>query len=126
VNPLDEAKLRAQKTYNSAADTFDDPANSLAKYGERTVKLLNLSPGVKVLDLACGTGASAIPAAVAAGPTGYVMGIDLSENMLSLARAKAKEVGLKNVEFKSGKNISEVEVQGISKFGVWLFIRRTE
>ena len=47
-------------------------------------------------------GASAIPAAESVGPTGSVIGVDLAENLLALARGKAKDRGLKNIDFRSG------------------------
>ena len=82
----DPAKLKAQKTYNAAADLFDaHPLGFWARYGERTVARLHLNDGATVLDVACGSGASALPAAAAVGPTGRVIGVDLAENLLSLA-----------------------------------------
>ncbi len=59
-------------------------------------------PGSRVLDVCCGSGASAIPAAEAVGPDGSVLGVDLAERLLSLSRAKAKDRGLRNVEFRAG------------------------
>jgi SAM-dependent methyltransferase len=56
--------------------------------------------GGTVLDLCCGTGASAIPAARAVGPAGRVIGVDLAAPMLEQARAKAAREGLANVEFR--------------------------
>jgi SAM-dependent methyltransferase len=50
--------------------------------------------------VACGSGASALPAAEAVGPTGRVVGVDLAENLLALARAKASRRQLGNVEFR--------------------------
>jgi len=100
---IDPAKLKAQKTYDAAADLFDArPLGFWARYGERTVARLQLKPGATVLDVACGTGASALPAAGAVGPTGRVIGVDLAENLLTLAREKAKRRGLRNVEFRQG------------------------
>ena len=97
----DPAKLKAQETYDAAADLFDArPLGFWARYGERTVEHLHLNPGGTVLDVACGTGASALPAAVAVGPTGRVIGVDLAKNLLSLARQKARGRGLANVEFR--------------------------
>jgi SAM-dependent methyltransferase len=58
--------------------------------------------GARVLDVCCGSGASAIPAAEAVGSQGTVLGIDLADNLLALARAKARDHGLQNVEFRSG------------------------
>jgi len=99
----DEAKARAAATYNAAADTYDDPANSFwARFGHRTIERLQLQAGERVLDICCGSGASAIPAAEAVGPKGSVLGVDLAENLLQRARAKAISQGLQNVEFRVG------------------------
>jgi SAM-dependent methyltransferase len=55
-----------------------------------------------VLDVGCGSGASAIPAAEKVSPGGHVLGVDLAENLLALARAKAEARGLHNAEFRVG------------------------
>jgi SAM-dependent methyltransferase len=54
-----------------------------------------------VLDACCGSGASALPAAEAVGAEGVVLGVDLAENLLELARQKARARGLRNVEFRA-------------------------
>ena len=101
THQLEEAKRKAQATYNSAADYFDDPANGFwERYGRRTVERLELLPGSSVLDVACGTGESALPAAEIVGPTGRVIGIDLAKNLLELARSKAAARRLQNVDFR--------------------------
>lgn len=100
MNPLEDAKTKAATTYNAASDFFDHPANTFwDRFGRRTVERLHLAAGARVLDVCCGSGASAIPAAEIAGS---VIGVDLAENLLQLARAKAEERGLENVEFQSG------------------------
>jgi ubiquinone/menaquinone biosynthesis C-methylase UbiE len=89
---------KAAETYNAASDHFDDPALSFwARFGERTVERLDLRPGDKVLDVCCGSGASALPAAARVGPTGQVHAVDLAEQLLELCRAKAEKWGLRNV-----------------------------
>ena len=99
----DEAKTRAAATYNAAADRYDDPANLFwARFGRATVERLHLAPGARVLDVCCGSGASALAAAAAVGPGGSVLGIDLAERLLELARAKAARQGLSNVAFREG------------------------
>ena len=60
-------KDRVVATYTAAADTFDG-LPFWHEYGRRTVQRLALPPGARVLDLCCGTGASALPAARAVGP----------------------------------------------------------
>ncbi len=66
----------------------------------RLLELAGLAPGHRVLDIACGTGEPALPAAEVVGPQGYVLGTDLSEEMLAVAREKAKARGLTNIEFR--------------------------
>ena len=99
--PLDESALRARRAYDSAADHFDDRALAFwARHGEQTVERLGLAPGAAVLDAACGSGASALPAARAVGPGGSVVGADLSTALVELARTKATRAGLTNVTFR--------------------------
>jgi SAM-dependent methyltransferase len=52
-----------------------------------------------VVDLCCGSGASALAAARETGPQGRVVGFDVAEGLLTLAREKAAGEGLENVEF---------------------------
>lgn len=107
MNEQEQAKVRAAAAYNAASDHFDHPANTFwDRFGKATIERLELLPGDSVLDVCCGSGASAIPAAEAVGPQGRVLGIDLAENLLSLARAKARERGLTNVEFQVGDMLS--------------------
>jgi ubiquinone/menaquinone biosynthesis C-methylase UbiE len=99
-DPLKQAKAKVAATYDAAADHFDDePLGFWDRIGRRTVERLALSSGADVLDVGCGTGASALPAAEAAGPNGFVIGVDLSSRLLDRARAKATAHGLTNVEF---------------------------
>ena len=99
----EDAKTRARATYNAAADRYDNPANSFwERFGRRTIERLNLHPGARVLDVCCGSGASAIPAAQAVGANGFVLGVDVAEDLLTLARAKARHLGLTQSEFRTG------------------------
>src|SRR5215510_3216649 len=102
MSELDEAKKKAASTYNAASDYYDHPANTFwERYGRCTVERLGLATGERVLDVCCGSGASAIPAAEIVGSDGAVVGVDLAENLLELARAKAKQRGLTNIQFRS-------------------------
>ena len=99
--PTDPAKLKAQTAYDAASDHFDDePLAFWARIGARTVERLALPAGATVLDVGCGTGASAIPAATAVGPTGRVFGVDLADRLLDRARDKSRQHGLSNIEFR--------------------------
>jgi ubiquinone/menaquinone biosynthesis C-methylase UbiE len=100
VDAIDDAARRARTTYEAAADTFDAPANGFwASTGRRTIERIGLAPGGRVLDLPCGSGASALPAAETVGPAGSVVAVDLAEGLIALAQAKARAAGLLNVEF---------------------------
>jgi ubiquinone/menaquinone biosynthesis C-methylase UbiE len=101
--PLSEQARRAERAYGAAADHYDLAALSFwERYGAATVARLPLAAGDAVLDLCCGTGASAIPSARAVGPDGRVIGVDVAEPQLELARAKAAREGLANIEFRRG------------------------
>lgn len=103
MSELETAKKKAATTYNAAADFYDHPANTFwERYGRRTVERLGLTAGQRVLDVCCGSGASAIPAAKIIGPGGSVTGVDLAQNLLELARSKAQQQGLENIDFQSG------------------------
>jgi ubiquinone/menaquinone biosynthesis C-methylase UbiE len=100
-DPLRQAKAKATATYDAAADHFDDqPLAFWERIGRRTVERLALETGAKVLDVGCGTGASALPAARMVEPSGFVTGVDLSARLLDRARAKAKARGITNVDFR--------------------------
>lgn len=98
-----EARAKAAATYDAAADTYDHIALSFwSRYGKRTIERLALAPGARVLDACCGSGASALPAAEAVGPSGSVLGVDLAANLLALAQAKADARRLSNLELRVG------------------------
>jgi ubiquinone/menaquinone biosynthesis C-methylase UbiE len=103
VSTPDAAKAAATTTYNAASDSYDDPANSFwERFGSETVERLGLQPGARVLDVCCGSGASALAAAQKVGPGGSVIGVDLAEGLLERARAKAAARKLPQVEFRLG------------------------
>ncbi|HEX5086418.1 MAG TPA: methyltransferase domain-containing protein [Nocardioides sp.] len=96
-----EATQRAEQTYDSAADRFTAPQLSFwDRWGSETIARTGLRPGQRVLDLCCGAGASAIPAAHAVAPQGSVVGVDVSRGLLDLARARADAEGLTNLELR--------------------------
>jgi len=100
---MTEHALRAARTYGAAADHYDLRTLSFwDRFGAETVARLPLKPSWVMLDLCCGAGGSAIPAAKAVGTAGHVLGIDVAGPLLDLARVKAAEAGLANVEFRLG------------------------
>ena len=98
MSPRPQVEL--EKTYNAAADHYDHPAVSFwDRYGRRTVDRLPIISGMAVLDVCCGMGASAIPAAERVGPAGHVIAVDLAEKLLNKGAQRAAEQGLTNIEF---------------------------
>ena len=67
------------------------------------VAVAELRPGETVLDLGCGGGIDVLLSARRVGPAGMAYGLDMTEEMLDLARAHAREAGVSNAEFRRGR-----------------------
>lgn len=81
------ASVNAAEVY----DRFFVPA-LFAQWGARVAEAARVAPGDDVLDVGCGTGVLAMAAADLALPTGRVVGLDASEEMLGVARGKSSTV----------------------------------
>jgi ubiquinone/menaquinone biosynthesis C-methylase UbiE len=94
-------QILLEKTYNAAADHYDQPPLSFwDRFGRRTVERMSLVPGMNVLDVCCGMGGSALPAAESVGPTGNVIAVDLAQNLLNKGKKRAEVRRLSNIEFR--------------------------
>jgi ubiquinone/menaquinone biosynthesis C-methylase UbiE len=82
----DFAQLKSNLKASWTAGDFGQIANYAVKAGEDFVARTEIKPGARVLDVACGTGNSAIPAARAGGS---VTGLDIAPNLLEQARKRA-------------------------------------
>lgn len=82
-----------------------DPMNTLmtlgldARWRRAAVRAAGLGPGAAALDVACGSGALARELARTAGPTGSVVGIDLSTGMLARARRRPPRAGAAPIRY---------------------------
>lgn len=87
-------------TFDAAAVDFDRVAPDVwGPAGQCLVFQAGLRIGDAVLDVGCGTGASALRAAAAVGPDGLVHAIDLADAMLERGRVEASDRALLNIEF---------------------------
>ncbi|MFD2630689.1 demethylmenaquinone methyltransferase [Oceanobacillus kapialis] len=66
------------------------------------MRRMHIEKGAHVLDVCCGTGDWAISSSSAVGPNGKVVGLDFSENMLSIAKKKQSELQLQQLELIHG------------------------
>jgi SAM-dependent methyltransferase len=82
-------------------DLPDDVADFSLGCGD-PITLAKLQPGQHVLDLGSGGGLDCFLAARQVGASGYVIGVDMTPEMLAKARASAERLGLANVEFRQG------------------------
>lgn len=87
--------------WNRAADRYDDCwREPLALARVRLIEMAHLRAGERALDVACGTGAATFDAAREVGPTGRVLGTDVSERMVELGRMAAVAAEIGNVDFE--------------------------
>jgi SAM-dependent methyltransferase len=121
-----ELKNREHTNWSSAAPAWKKydgaTVRAFTPVSERMLAAASVGAGQRVLDIACGTGEPAIPAAVQVGPTGSVLATDFSEPMLAVAREKARDHGLHNIEFRRVDG-EEVDVGGgfdavLIRFGI--------
>jgi SAM-dependent methyltransferase len=78
---------------------FTRIAASMRESGEALVASLGVTPGMDVLDLGCGDGTTAVPAAQLGA---NVLGVDIASNLVAAGNARAQELGLDNLTFQEG------------------------
>lgn len=66
-------------------------------------RFAQIQPGQTILDLGSGAGIDVFLAAQKTGPTGQVIGVDMTEEMIEKARANAEKAGITNVDFRLGE-----------------------
>jgi SAM-dependent methyltransferase len=87
---------------------FTRIAESMRESGEALVGRLGVKKGMKVLDLGCGDGTTAMPAAKLGAD---VLGVDIARNLVEAGNKRAKEAGLANLSFQEG---DACELQGVA------------
>jgi len=86
---------------------FTRIAASMRESGEALVARLGITPGLKVLDLGCGDGTTALPSARRGAD---VLGVDIARNLVEAGNRRAQDEGLTNCRFQEGDatNLSEL------------------
>jgi ubiquinone/menaquinone biosynthesis C-methylase UbiE len=108
---------------SSAADIYDEfflPA-LFSAWAPRVLEAAHLGPGMRVLDVACGTGVLTIEAAKAVSPGGMTVGIDLNPEMLAVARRKDSEIEWRQAAAETLPLDSDDFDAVVSQFGLMFF-----
>ena len=90
--------LKTKLTTTWEAGDFSEVAKHIEKVAEEFVERLDIKPGMKVLDVACGSGNLAVNAAQKGAD---VTGIDIADNLVESAKKRAEALGL-DIKFEQG------------------------
>ena len=78
---------------------FTQIAETMRESGEALVGRIGVAKGMKVLDLGCGDGTTAVPSAKLGAE---VLGVDIASNLVAAGNRRATEAGLSNLRFQEG------------------------
>ncbi len=104
---MDTTKMNPNKALWEKGD-FTRIAEGMRESGEALVAKLGITKGIRVLDLGCGDGTTALPAARLGAD---VLGVDIAQNLVEAGNRRAKEQGLTNCRFQEGdaSNLHELK-----------------
>ena len=95
---LAEPALNPNKALWEKGD-FTRIAETMRQSGEELVATLDIQPGMRVLDLGCGDGTTALPAARLGAD---ILGVDIASNLVAAGNERAQAAGLANLRFEEG------------------------
>lgn len=98
----DDDTERLAAVFDRSAGVYDSAIPFFGRFGERLVGFAEVVPGERVIDVACGRGASLIPAAHAVIPGGEVLGVDLAPAMVEHLRADLGALRLDHAKVRVG------------------------
>jgi len=101
-SPADAEDVFGGALYRESEEPFPQAAVDASLGCGVPTAVADLAEGETVLDLGSGAGADVLISARRVGPTGNAIGLDMTDEMLDLARANAVEAGVDNVEFLKG------------------------
>jgi ubiquinone/menaquinone biosynthesis C-methylase UbiE len=97
IKRVSRSKEAARASYNRMSGWYDVIAGSTEKkYRNWGLEKLAARPGERILEIGFGTGHCLLALAKAVGPTGRVIGVDISDGMLAIARERLKQEGLED------------------------------
>ena len=126
----DKANRAQRDEWNEGQPRFDQWATRWeevwAPFGEAMFEAARLQSGERVLDVGCGYGTTTIEAARCVGPSGRVVGVDISAGMLHPARQRVAAADLANIELvEADAQVHAFDVESfdavISRFGSMFF-----
>ena len=88
---------------------FTRLAATMRESGEALVKEVGVSEGLEVLDLGCGDGTTAVPAATLGA---NVLGVDIASNLVAAGNARAQSLGLTNLQLSGGRRDRSERARG--------------
>lgn len=106
TQPFDAARYKAgqRREWDSAStgwkNWWQQIEQALRPVSDRMMDLAEIRAGQQVLDIATGIGEPAVTAAQRIGPSGHVIAIDFSSQMLDVGRERAVDLGLHNIDFR--------------------------
>jgi O-methyltransferase/aklanonic acid methyltransferase len=96
------AKAHMVRMYDEIAPTYGSALDLPDVFGRELVSAAHLEPGDRVLDVGCGRGACLRPACEVVGSTGFVLGIDISQQMIALLAEEMQRDHVTNAEVRFG------------------------
>src|SRR5256714_1835715 len=117
TTPLRQEKPMSTSTTNPnkalwEKGDFAHVGKSMRDGGETLVRALGIAPGMRLLDVGCGDGTTAVPAAQLGAD---VLGVDIASNLVAAGNARAREFGLDNLTFQEG-DASDLKDLGDEQF----------
>lgn len=88
---------------------LENPYMLMVSPSHRIIARSRIRDGMDILDLGCGAGRIAVPAAEACGSSGHVLAFDFQQKMLNKTRARMRAHGVNNIELQQG-DLSKLEI----------------
>ncbi len=105
ANDNEHIKRMIISNFDSSPEKYEEFENECGLFSHLArdlARICNISEGMRICDMGCGTGASTMILGELVGEHGMVMGLDFSREMLNTAREKTGAMGIRNIEYLLG------------------------